>query len=437
MIAAEWKRWLAIGTGVGIEIGADDLVVTVARARPSGPVIAGAAAIQKFRERPAAEWGADYAAFVQRLGAAHVPATVLLPRRDVIVRQLALPGVSDGDLASAIHFQADSLHPFGEDEAVLAWRRIPGTASVLAGITRRGVIDQVMAIFNEAGIRVAALTFSASVLYSASRLYSLPPPDGFLVLAPFEGGIEAYGESPARPVFSASFLNGTASRARSLALAELRLDEAVEPLDAAGLLPPPKSVPDDVSFHAVALPYATALSGACPRLAPAVNLLPEDQRASSSRAVFIPTVVLALLLAVVLIGLASYRSMADRRYLATLQQQIQRLEPAAARVSRLDKEAATAYARARLLDDFRKQTRTDIAALDELTKILPPPVYISSLEMTPTTVNLAGEAAEAEPLLKTLDASPFFQGSEFVTSFQKSGKIENFRIRTQREGGLR
>ena len=437
MIASELKRWVAIGTGVGIEIGPQNLIVTVVKARPTGTTLLGAASIENYRTRPAAEWGIDYAAFLRRLGAVHVPATVLLPRKDVIVRLLALPGVSDGDLENAIRYQADSLHPFSDDEAVLAWRRIQGTDSVLVGITRRAVIDDAMTIFNEAGIKVAALTFSASVLYSASRLYSVPPAGGFLVLHPFDGGVEAYGESPARPVFSASFLNGAEGRARSLALAELRLEDTVETLDAAGVLPQPKTAPEGTNFRAIALPYATALSGACPRLAPAVNLLPEDQRSSSSRAVFIPTLVLAVLLAAVLMGLASYRAVADRRYLATVQEEIRKLQPAASRVSQLDHEAALAYTRTRMLDDFRKQTRTDIDALNELTRILLPPVYITSLEMTPTTVNLAGEAEQAEPLLKTLDASPFFQGSEFVTSFQKNGKVETFRIRTQREGGVR
>ncbi|MCX6624550.1 MAG: hypothetical protein NTY38_26520, partial [Acidobacteria bacterium] len=61
MIAGEWKRWVAIGTGVGIEIAAHDLIVTVVRVRPSGTTILGAAAIQNFRQRPAAEWGMDYA----------------------------------------------------------------------------------------------------------------------------------------------------------------------------------------------------------------------------------------------------------------------------------------------------------------------------------------------------------------------------------------
>ena len=42
----------------------------------------------------AAEWGAEYARFLKASGAERLSATVLLPRREVIVRQLALPGVA-------------------------------------------------------------------------------------------------------------------------------------------------------------------------------------------------------------------------------------------------------------------------------------------------------------------------------------------------------
>ena len=46
---------------------------------------------------------------------------MLLPRREVIVRQIALPGVAAKDLEGAIRFQLDTLHPYGDDEVVWGW----------------------------------------------------------------------------------------------------------------------------------------------------------------------------------------------------------------------------------------------------------------------------------------------------------------------------
>jgi len=81
MTTTDFAKWLAIGTGVGIEIGSLDLVVTVVRLRPSGARVLGELTISHFREQPAAEWGATYTAFLQKLGVGHLAATILLPLR--------------------------------------------------------------------------------------------------------------------------------------------------------------------------------------------------------------------------------------------------------------------------------------------------------------------------------------------------------------------
>ncbi len=59
-----YRKWLAFGTGVGIEMGREDLIVTVVRLRPSGVRVLGELTIPRFREQPAAEWGEAYASFL-------------------------------------------------------------------------------------------------------------------------------------------------------------------------------------------------------------------------------------------------------------------------------------------------------------------------------------------------------------------------------------
>ncbi len=41
MTALDFKKWLAVGTGIGIEIGREDLMVTAVRVRPSGVTVLG------------------------------------------------------------------------------------------------------------------------------------------------------------------------------------------------------------------------------------------------------------------------------------------------------------------------------------------------------------------------------------------------------------
>ena len=277
----ELRRLLAIGTGVGIEIEDDVLRVAAVGVRPAGARLLGAATINGFRERTAGGWGAVCADFLKRTGAEHLAATVLLPRRDVVVRLLALAGVKDQDIQAAIDFQIDSLHPYPEKQATYAWACLGGGA-VLVAITRKDTLERYFGMFSEAGVKVAAFIFSAAVLYSATRLLGRPPARGVLAFSAGPDGLEAYGESEARPVLSAAF-DVPRERAAELACAELRLDAEVEPVDIAALLPIPSGAPPDYDSSRNALAYAAALAGACPRLALPLNLLPVENRSSNSR----------------------------------------------------------------------------------------------------------------------------------------------------------
>jgi len=430
------KKFVAFGSGIGIEISGKDLEITAVRVRPNGIGVLGAQTIRDFAQRPAAEWGKEYARFLEDAGVAHLAATVLLPRREIIVRQIALPGVEARDLAAAIALQIDTLHPYGEEEVVYGWSRT-GAGGVLIGILRQATLDHYRSLFAEAGIAVASFTFSAAAVYAAHRspVAQLETPDaGFVALHTSGGGVlEVYGESAARPVFSAEF-DLPADRAVALAISELRLEPGQEaiPLDRA--LPAPRVNPVSNDLTRRALPYAAALAGALPWLVPSANFLPVEQRRSNSRAMYIPTFVLGALLLLVLGALVAHASWEDRQYLKDLEQQIANVEPRAKRALALDRELIRTQNRVRLLDEFRSRTKQDLEALNALTTLLAPPVWTSRVYLTPQVADITGEADQAAPLLKTLDASPYFQGSAFVGSIAKSTATgpEQFQIHTAR-----
>ena len=428
----DYRKYLAFGSGAGIEIRGADLEVTVARVRPSGAQILGRTTIRNFRERPAAEWGAEYSAFLKRSGESGLSATVLLPRSEVIVRQLALPGVAAKDRDSAIAYQLDTLHPFGEDEAVAGWSGLGG-GTVLVGILRRPVLARYSELFTEAGVPVASFTFSAAAIHAALRLFGQPPAAGFVALAGTgDGPVEIYGESPARPVFSAEF-DLPAGRAAMLGIGELRLAPETRPLTLEEILPLPRKQPAGEARPGHALAYAAALAGSCPWLAPAANLLPSALRHTNSRAMLVPTAVLGFLLLATGIAAVVYNSYAERVYLRKVEADIARLEPVARHATALDRQIDLARARARLLEDFRNRTRHDLDALNELTRLLPPPVWTSNIDLMRDAVNINGEAEQAAGLLRAIDASPCFKNSE-PTVLARAGNNELFRIHSTREG---
>ena len=72
-------------------------------------------------------------------------------------------------------------------------------------------------------------------------------------------------------------------------------------------------------------------------------------------------------------------------------------------------------------------------ALGELTKVLPPPTWLSSLQLTRESVSLSGETEQAAALLKILDSSRQFKRSEFTIPMLRGPTGENFSIHAVRE----
>jgi Tfp pilus assembly protein PilN len=430
-LTRELRKLVAFGSGVGIEIRNKELEVAVVRVRASRVEVLGRLSIAGYGERPAAEWGAEYSALLKTAGMAHLSATVLLPRRDVIVRQLAFPGVLAKDMESAIRFQLDSLHPYGDEEICWGWSPL-AYGWVMVGLARRSVVNRYVELFNAAGIAVSSFTFSAGAVHAAVRVSGTPSAEFVAFSQNASGGVEIYGESAARPVFSAEF-NLPPQRAAILGLSELRLPPETSPVPLEQALPKPRVNPVENDLSRNAMPYAAALAGACPMLAPSANVLPPEHRRSSSRVVFVPTLVLAGLLLLVALGMLFYSKYSEREYLAGLHAEMARVEPKAMRAAALDRETAHLRARAELLDQYRSRARQDLDALNELTQLVSPPAWTSNIDLTRDSARITGEAPQAAPLLKILDSSSLFRNSGFdQDQHSPSGTGEVFQIHTTR-----
>jgi len=420
------RNWLAFGTGFGIAIGAQRLDLAIVKSRAKGPRLVAARSIEDFRARPAAEWGAQIVEFLASAGESSLVATALLPREEVIARTLRLPGVADKDIAAAIELQIETLHPYADEEISWAWARA-GRDTVLIGLVRKAVLDAYETLFSEAGIRLAAVTFSSAAIHAALRIWSAAPASLLCFSDDGSGRTEVYGESEAKPLYSAEF-SFTAERALSVARSELRLPPnfLARPLREELPAAPKNSSP---------LAYAAALSGSAPFTTKRVNFLPRERRASSARRqYFLPGILGALALIGGLAAFLIVPALEQRRYLDALNNEIHRLDPAAARAQALEQRIAAGRARIGTLDEFRRRTQADLDVLNELTRILPPKTWTNSIEIYPDNVVIAGETEQAGPLLKLLDSSPLFQNSEFALSVTRNttGQMEQFRIKTIR-----
>jgi hypothetical protein len=426
------KKWVAFGSGVGIQIagprGAESLRIAAARVRPSGARLVGSMTVEDFPHQPAGVWGAQYSAFLRKHGLRHAVATVILPRSIVIVRPLALPGVSNKDLDSAVRFQMDGLHPYNDDDVYSTWTRLPGISTVLVAVARKDAVERYAAPFEEAGIRVGGFTCSAAAVYSALRLFGAKPAPVLLAVDDSAGELEYYGESPTRPVFSASFELGN-QRAAALAASELRIHSDAEPIPLASLLGAELALP-----YAAGLPFAAALASACPRLCLTLNLLPAERRQAGSRLRWAPSLVFGSLVLLLAGALAAFPAYENRKYLKSLQAQIAAVTPLADRAGAIDKQVEILRRRIQLLDDLRRHPRADMDVLAELTRLLPPPTWLNVMQISPKQVVVGGETPEAAPLVPLLDSSHLFEASEFQVPPTRIPGGEHFSIKTSREG---
>ena len=434
--ASPLRRILIFGTGFGIAVTGKNLEAVVVRSRPSGPRVLGAATIRDFRTRPAAEWGAELTKFLSGTREKNIAATVLMPRDEVIVRTVPLPGVAEKDIAGAIELQVDTLHPFGDEEIAWAWMAV-GRGHYVVGIVRKALLNSYETLFSEAGIVVSAFSFSSAVIHAALRIWSAAPASFLLICTagtPLTSRMEVYGESEARPFHSAEYPT-TPERALALSRGELRLVQNYEAQPLLQALPTAGGLGGDPKREFSPLAYAAAMAGSARLVARFANLLPKERRASSSRGQYVLPVLLGAILTGALVTVfAVVPAMEKRSYVTALNAEIQKLEPAALRAQNLEKQAVVNRARIAALDDFRRRPQADLDVLNELTRLLPNQVWTNLIEIYPDSVVLTGEADQAAPLLKLLDSSPLFQNSEFALSVTHSAKTEQFRIKTMRRG---
>jgi hypothetical protein len=424
-----WRRGLAFGTGFGIAIGERDLEAAIVRARPSGSTPIATTTIHDFRNRPAAEWGAELLRFVAAAGETRLAATVLLPRDQVVVRTVGLPGVADKDAANAVELQIDTLNPWGDIEVAWGWARASKN-DVMVGLARRELLESYETLFAEAGILMSAATFSPAVIHAAIRIWSAAPGSLLCVNTDENGRTEIYGESESRAVFSAEF-SVNRERALALARAELRMSSDQPASALSDLLPGIAGT--ELSGNPLA--YAAAIAGSAPRVAHFANLLPPERRASHDRMQYlIPAILGTLLVLALLTVFVIFPAIEQKRYREDLDRAARQLEPVAAHAQALERKIKDNSSRIIQLDEIRRRPQADLEVLNELTRLLAPPVWTSAIEIYPDTVVISGEADQAAPLLKVLDSSPLFQNSEFALSLTRGAQAEQFRIKTTRRG---
>ncbi len=424
------QKWRSFGTGLGVEVGSQNLEFILTSVRPNGIRVIDAFTVLRYRERPAAEWGADVLAFLQKNKITHMSAAVVLPTQDCISRSIALTGVPNSAVDAAIRYQLDGLHPFTEEEATHSFSRLqaPRRSSFALGIARNSAIEDYATLFDEAGIDVSSFLTPAAAIYSALRILQQAPAEQFLAIHEDESGLILYGETNTHPIYCVRFPENS-DRAVSSASSQIRLPEDAPVARLAALLPHAERL--EIGSP---LSYAASLAGALPAQALSMNLLPVDRRKTSSPWRWVPTSVLLILLMALGLAFAFYQDYENRRLLTRLDAEIARLQPRIDSIKKLDSDIASAEKKAQFLATFSSYPQQDLDSLRELTRIMPMTSFVSRMGLTRAELTMTGEIDQSMEMLRMLDSSPLFKDSEFTSAPGRTltGK-EVFQVRAKRE----
>ena len=468
-----------LGTGCGIEVRGDDLLVVAVKSRPKGVAVLGRETIKDFRQRPPEEWGEEYAAFLKERGLSHLAATVSLPRGEVIVRQIQMPPVTGKDLKAAVGYQIETLHPFGEEE--VCWSHAPlrepgeggGELPVGVVIAEKSTVDSYADLFEAAEIPVSSFSVTAAAFFAGIRVRWDSPPVPFLITDLHDHKLEIYGEGENRPLFSAEFdlVSQPAERALQLAEADLRLaesesvllavcgegeqeqdqdgpprplaakqfEEANSPFEwrsIAEVLPTPVDMPFNFDLRRDAASLAVGLEAACPRLGWRTNLLPRERRKSSSRWMYAPTAALSVLVFLLLIAFAVRPAIQNRSYVEALETEYAELVVVVEEANATRQETERSKQRVALLRSFDDRTDIDMRSLAELSNLIPDTAWLRSLELDDDGLQMSGEARSAAPLLGRLSDSRYVTNAAFSTSLREIDAGQRFQITADRITGV-
>ncbi len=448
------KRW---GTGCGIEIRGDDLVVVAVKSRHDGVRVLGRLVITGFREREAHEWGTEYTRFLEEHGLGHVAATVCLPREEVIVRNLQLPAMGRKEMAAAVALQLDTLHPYGDEDVYHSYAVVSdqksrsGQVPLVVVLAEAAVVDGYADQFAAAAIPVASFSVAAAALHTALRVRWDEPPTPLVVGDLRSDRLELYGEAPGRLAWSSAFDLATvpAGRAMQLAYSDLRLSDTASLVmsgefdavpDFPGfelkaveeLLPAPVAATEDFRLRRDLSALAVALESACPYIGWRTNLLPADRQQSNSRLMYLPTAALVTFICLLGLAFVARPLLQNATYASRLEAETNRFDRVVLEVEKNRKETGDARVKLEQLQLLQARTETDMRIMSELSNRIPDTIWLDSLEVNDAGIQMQGIAPEAAPLLAVINESSTVSGAKFSRSLAVVEDGERFQIMAER-----
>ena len=171
-------------------------------------------------------------------------------------------------------------------------------------------------------------------------------------------------------------------------------------------------------------PDAISIRGAGENRYSAVNLLPASRRRSRGLRARRHVIALAVINVLLLAVAVTLPLLQKQHVIESLQPQVTAAIEAAKNGTQLRREVERLSAAGTYLRNKKNDRTHFMQVLDEVSRLLPAHTWVHRVDYDGDEIQVQGESSEASTLIRTLEASPLFEGVQFRSPVMRVGSTE-------------
>jgi len=391
-----------------------------------------------------------------------------IPRERLVYRFMRLPSTAKENLRKVIEYESPKYVPFEKSEILLDFQILKEDKDgmdLFSVFAKRKEIDYYLSLLKSIGIKPQALRVSTGAAITLFQYHQKTKQGGYTLLIEMEKEFWEINILKDGVLKDSILLPVEEEREKTnlfaiLPMAGMREEEVkASPIYLYGRYKDEKKIeeiglkPSRIPFEKISLPKNDFNSSAfypsiglplCGMIKPSleVNLLPLEMRIRKVQVwkpIFYSIFFLTLFLSI-LLPIGEWRGYQAK--LQRLKELEKGMKPEVSAVETLEKERGEII---KEVSEFEKVSREEVNKIEilrEITKILPPSVWIWNLKYKSNEIEINGFADSASDLITVIDRSPTFEKVEFSApitkeKFMSRGETkekERFKIKARIEG---
>jgi general secretion pathway protein L len=402
------------------------------------------------KEMQQAQWISLITSFISKHQLNKERVAVSIPREKVVVRFIRLPIATKENLRKVLEYEAPKYTPFDKEEIYFDYQILKEdkeSVQIIAVFIHRSELDTYLALLRRIGIRPTSVQIPSTAALNLffyhqgesgtenAVLLDVNSPFWEMNLVQERSWKESFHlpllpesrEEGILQILKQAGVNGHSVDKFSFYMYGLDAAESALPELGEGETPKKMAAPPmsriEVGKNEAKPDYIYASIGvslqelASTRIA--INLLPLEMR-KKVRQIAKPLFLLLLILSFVL---AAGWATGEYRYytgeLDRLRSEVKKRKPEVEAIEKLQRQTGTLAKEISELEKIIAGEQARVEILKELTRVLPPSVWIWNLKCSGRDVEISGFADSASELIPLLDKSPFFEKVEFSSPVTK------------------